>query len=61
MSIGGRKPGPAHQHLERLGTAAIGPLGHQHVELLGGIDADVDGKRSGVDVLLIGGHGVAPQ
>ena len=57
VGVGGLEAGPAHQHLEGLGAAAVGALGHEHVELLGGVDADVDGELPGVGVLLIGGHG----
>ena len=61
MGVGGLEPRAAHLHPEGLGALAIGPLGHEDMEGLGGIDADVNRKRPGVGMLLIGGHRPAPR
>jgi hypothetical protein len=58
--MGGLKAGSADQRLEGLGALTVGPLGHEDMELLGGIDTDVHRKRPRVGALVIGGHGQLP-
>jgi hypothetical protein len=57
MGVRGLEPAPVHEDLEGLAAAAVGADGYQDVELLGGIDADMDGELARVGTLLIGGHG----
>jgi hypothetical protein len=57
VRIGCLEPGTTHHHGEWLGAVSIGPQRHQHVELLGGIHANVNRKLPRVGGLLVGGHG----